>query len=365
MTTLIDRRTVLKGAGVGLGSLALAGAPRLARAAEKLKIGFVYVGPVGDFGWTYQHEVARQALQKAMADQVETSYVENVPEGPDAERVIEGLVRAGNGLIFTTSFGFMEATVKVAKKYPDVKFEHCTGYKRAENLATYSGRFYEGRYICGQIAAKVSKSGVVGYIGSFPIPEVVSGINAFMLGAQSVNPDMKVKIIWVNTWFDPGKEADAAKALLDQGADVIAQHTDSPAAMQVAAERGAHAFGQDSDMIKFGPKTQLSAIVNDWAGYYIERAKAAIAGTWTSTDTWGGLDSGMVVMAPYTNMPDDVKAMAAATEKTIHDGSYKVFTGPVVKQDGTVAAKEGEVLPDGEILGMNWYIKGVDESLPK
>jgi len=363
--TTFDRRTVLKGAGLGLGGLALAGVPGFAQAAEKLKIGFVYVGPVGDFGWTYQHEVARQALQKAMDAEVETSYVENVPEGPDAERVIEGLVRAGNKLIFTTSFGFMEATVKVAKKYPDVKFEHCTGYKRADNLATYSGRFYEGRYICGQIAAKVSKSGVVGYIASFPIPEVVSGINAFMLGAQSVNPDMKVKIIWVNTWFDPGKEADAAKALLDQGADVIAQHTDSPAAMQVAAERGAHAFGQDSDMIKFGPKTQLSAIVNDWSGYYIERAKAVIAGTWTSTDTWGGLDSGLVVMAPYTNMPDDVKAMATATQKTIHDGSYKVFTGPVVKQDGTIAAKAGEVLPDGEILGMNWYIKGVDESLPK
>jgi len=363
--TTFDRRTVLKGAGLGLGSLALAGTPRLALAADKLKVGFVYVGPIGDFGWSYQHEVGRLALQAALPDQVETSYVENVPEGPDAERVIEGLVRAGNQLIFTTSFGFMEATMKVAKKYPDVKFEHATGFKRAENVATYAGRFYQGRYICGQIAAKVSKSGVVGYIGSFPIPEVVSGINAFMLGAQSVRPDMKVKIVWVNSWFDPGKEADAAKALLDQGADIIAQHTDSPAAMQVAAERGAYAFGQDSDMIKFGPKAQLTAIINDWAGYYIERAKMVLDGTWKSTDTWGGLDSGMVAMAPYTNMPDDVKAMAEETQKKIHDGTYKVFTGPVTRQDGTVAVPAGEVLPDGEILGMNWYIQGIDETLPK
>jgi basic membrane protein A len=354
-------KSLVKGAILGLGLALAAGG---AQAAEKLKIGFVYVGPVGDFGWTYQHEVARQALQSALGDQVETSYVENVPEGPDAERVIEGLVRAGNKLIFTTSFGFMEATVKVAKKHPDVKFEHATGYKRAENLATYAGRFYQGRYVSGQIAAKVSKSGVVGYIGSFPIPEVVSGINAFMLGAQSIRPDMKVKIVWVNSWFDPGKEADAAKTLIDQGADIIAQHTDSPAAMQVAAERGAHAFGQDSDMIKFGPKTQLTAIVNDWSGYYIARAKAVLDGTWKSTDTWGGFDSGMVVMAPFTNMPDDVKALAEKTEASIKDGSYKVFTGPIAKQDGTVAVKDGEVLPDGEILGMNWYIKGIDDKLP-
>ena len=353
-------KSLIKGAVLGLG-LALAAT---AAHAEKLKIGFVYVGPVGDFGWTYQHEVARQALQKAMDAEVETSYVENVPEGPDAERVIEGLVRAGNKLIFTTSFGFMEPTVKVAKKYPDVKFEHATGYKRLDNLGTYAGRFYQGRYISGQIAAKTSKTGVVGYIGSFPIPEVVSGINAFMLGAQSVNPDMKVKIVWVNSWFDPGKEADAAKALLDQGADIIAQHTDSPAAMQVAAERGAHAFGQDSDMIKFGPKTQLTAIVNHWSDYYIGRAKAVLDGTWKSTDVWGGLDTGMVEMAPYTNMPDDVKAMAMETEKKIHDGTYQVFTGPIVKQDGTVAAAEGVVLPDAEILGMNWYIKGIDDKLP-
>src|SRR6185295_7311803 len=235
-----------------------------ANAQDKLKIGFIYVGPIGDMGYSYQHDVGRKAIEEAYKGKVETNYLENVSEGPDAERAIEQLVRSGHKLIYTTSFGFMDATVKVAKKYPNVMFEHATGYKREKNLATYSGRFYEGRYIQGVIAAKMSKSGVVGYIGSFPIPEVVSGINAFMLGAQSVRPDLKVKIIWVNTWYDPGKEADAAKALADQGADIIAQHTDSPAAMQMAEQRGIHAFGQDSDMIKFGPKAQLTALVENW-----------------------------------------------------------------------------------------------------
>src|SRR5437667_83786 len=219
-----------------------------ASAAEKLKIGFIYLGPIGDLGWTYQHELARQAVVKEFGDKIETTYLENVPEGPDAERAIEQLVRAGNKLIFTTSFGYMDPTLKVAKKYPNVHFEHATGYKRDKNMATYSARWYQGRYIQGQIAARMSKAGVLGYIGSFPIPEVVSGINATMLGAQTVNPNIKVKIIWVNTWFDPGKEADAAKALLDQGADVIMQHTDSPAAMQAANERGKFALGQGSGM---------------------------------------------------------------------------------------------------------------------
>src|SRR6202161_4480242 len=272
-----------------------------ASAADKLKVGFIYLGPIGDFGWTYQHELARQALVKEFGDKVETTYLENVPEGPDAERAIEQLVRAGNKLIFTTSFGYMDPTLKVAKKYPKVHFEHCSGYKRDKNMSTYSARWYQGRYIQGQIAAKMSKGGVLGYIGSFPIPEVISGIDSTMLGAQTVNPDIKVKIIWVNSWFDPGKEADAAKALLDQGADVIMQHTDSPAAMQIASSRGAYAFGQDSDMVKFWPKAQLTAIVDNWAPYYDDRIKLELANKWTSTDTWGGLKSKLVVMAPYTN----------------------------------------------------------------
>ncbi len=355
------RREFLRGTAV-LASLPLVA--RYAEAADRLKVGFIYVGPIGDFGWSYQHDVARKAVDQALGDKVETTYVENVPEGPDAERAIEGLARSGCKLIFTTSFGFMDPTVKVAKKFLDVKFEHATGYKRADNLATYSGRFYEGRYVIGQIAGKMSKKGVVGYVGSFPIPEVVSGINSFMLGAWSANPAMKVKIVWVNSWFDPGKEADAAKALIDQGADIITQHTDSPAAMQIAEERGVHAFSQDSDMIKFGPKAQLSGIIDNWSGYYIERVKAVLDGSWKSGDVWGGLGTKMVVMAPFTNMPDDVKTMAEATTGAISSGKLHPFHGPIYKQDGTLAVKDGAVLPDPDILGMNWYVKGIDEKAP-
>jgi basic membrane protein A and related proteins len=334
-------------------------------AADKLKVGFVYLGPVGDLGWTYQHEVARQALVKEFGDKIETTYLENVPEGPDAERAIEQLVRAGNKLIFTTSFGYMDPTLKVAKKYPNVHFEHATGFKKDKNMSIYNGRFYEGRYIQGVIAGKMSKAGVLGYIASFPIPEVIMGINATMLGAQTVNPNIKVKIIWVNTWFDPGKEADAAKALLDQGADVIMQHTDSPAAMQVAAERGKLAFGQDSEMIKFGPKTQLTSIIDNWAPYYIARVKAELDGTWKQEDTWGGLKSKMVVMAPFTNMPDDVKKLAEDTEASIVDGKLYPFKCPLVDQDGkTVECKGGDHLDDGQVLGMNFYVKGVDDKVP-
>ncbi|SEH46890.1 BMP family ABC transporter substrate-binding protein [Tardiphaga sp. 215_C5_N2_1] len=347
---------LLLATGLGLGA---------AVAADKLKVGFVYIGPVGDFGWTYQHEVGRQMLVKEFGDKIETTYLENVSEGPDSERSIEQLARAGNQLIFTTSFGYMDPTLKVAKRNPKVMFEHATGFKRDKNMSSYSGRFFEGRYIQGLIAAKMSKKGVLGYIGSFPIPEVISGINATMLAAQKINPDIKIKIIWVNTWFDPGKEADAAKALLDQGADVIMQHTDSPAAMQVASERGALAFGQDSDMIKFGPKTQLTAVTNNWGPYYVERVKAALDGTWKSEDTWAGLKEKMVVMAPYTNMPDDVKKMAMDTEAAIIAGTLKPFKCPIMGQDGKeVECKGGDALDPGQVLGMNFYVKGIDDKIP-
>jgi basic membrane protein A len=336
-----------------------------AAAQSKLKVGYVYLGPVGDFGWTYQHELGRQAVVKELGSKVDTTYLENVNEGPDSERSIEQLARAGHKLIFTTSFGYMDPTIKVAKKYPNIFFEHNTGYKREKNVATYSARFYEGRYIQGQIAAKMSKAGVLGYIGSFPIPEVISGINATILAAQTINPNIKVKIIWVNTWFDPGKEADAAKALLDQGADVIMQHTDSPAAMQIAATRGALAFGQDSDMIKFGPKAQLTAIINNWGPYYVERVQAALDNKWISGDVWGGLKSTMALMAPYTNMPDDVKKMATETQAAITDGKLHAFKCPVVAQDGkAVECKGGTHLDDGQILGMNFYVKGIDDKIP-
>lgn len=345
--------------------LLLAGSVSAASAADKLKVGFIYLGPIGDLGWTYQHELARQTLVKELGDKIETTYLENVPEGPDAERAIEQLVRAGNKLIFTTSFGYMDPTLKVAKKYPNVHFEHATGYKRDKNMSTYSAKWYQGRYIQGLIAAKMSKSGVLGYIGSFPIPEVVSGINATILAAQTINPNIKVKIIWANTWFDPGKEADAAKALIDQGADVIMQHTDSPAAMQIASERGKLAFGQDSEMIKFGPKTQLTSILDTWGSYYIERVKAELDGTWKSEDSWGGLDSHMFAMAPYTNMPDDVKKIAEDAQAAITAGKLHPFKCPVIGQDGKeIECKGGANLADGQILGMNFYVKGIDDKLP-
>ena len=336
-----------------------------ANAADKIKACWVYVGPIGDFGYSYQHDQGRKAVEKELGDKVETAFLENVAEGPDAERAIERLARDGCKIMFTTSFGFMDPTIKVAAKYPDVKFEHATGYKKADNVAIYNARFYEGRYVMGQIAAKMSKSGVAGYIVSFPIPEVVSGINSFMLGAQSVNPEFKVKIVWVNSWYDPGKEADAAKVLIGQGADIMVQHTDSTAPLQIAQDQGKLGFGQSSDMIKFAPKAQLSANTDDWDPYYVARVKMVLDGTWKSDDTWGGMDAGMVVLAPFTNMPDDVKAMAEESVAKIKSGELKPFTGPITKQDGTVVGEAGKPLPDGDVLGMNWYVKGIDDQLPQ
>ncbi|MGO4570843.1 BMP family ABC transporter substrate-binding protein [Microvirga sp. 2TAF3] len=355
-------RTII---GVLAGAAALALTAGGASAQEKLKIGFIYVGPVGDYGWSHQHDVGRKAVEKAFGDKVETTYVESVPEA-DAERPIEQLVRTGHKLIFTTSFGFMEPTVKVAKKYPNVKFEHATGFKRLPNLATYAAKFHEGRYIIGQIAAKMSKSGTIGYVGAFPIPEVVSGINSYFLGAQSVNPNIKIKVVWANSWYDPAKEADAAKALLDQGVDVIAQHTDSPAPLQAAEARGKYGFGQASDMEQFAPKAQLTAIVDNWSDYYVARVKAVLDGTWKSEDTWGGLAAHMVVMSPYKNMPDDVKKMAEETEAAIKSGKLNPFKCPVLKQDGTqVECKGNGALSDEQILSMNFYVKGIDDKLPQ
>jgi basic membrane protein A and related proteins len=350
---------------------ALAGAAALALfaggagAQEKLKVGFVYVGPVGDFGYSYQHDQGRKEMEKALGDKVETTFVENVPEA-DSERAIEQLARTGHKLIFTTSFGFMEPTVKVAKKYPNIKFEHATGYKRAPNLATYAARFHEGRYIVGQIAGKMTKSGTIGYVGAFPIPEVISGINSFFLGAQSVNPNVKLKVVWVNSWFDPAKEGDAAKALLDQGVDVITQHTDSPAPLQAAEARGKLGFGQASDMERFAPKAQMTAIVDHWGDYYIQRTKAVLDGTWKSEDTWGGLAANMVQMSPYKNMPDDVKKMAEETEAAIKSGKLNPFKCPVVGQDGKeIECKGNGALSDEQILGMNFYVKGIEDKIPQ
>jgi len=332
--------------------------------ADPLKACWVYVGPHNDGGYSQQHDIGRQQVAKELGDKVDAStYIENVAE-TDSERPIRELAQKGCKIIFTTSFGFMESTIKVAKDFPDVKFEHATGFMAAPNVSTYNIRWYEGRYVMGQIAAKMSKKGLAGYIVSFPIPEVVMGIDAFMLGAQSVNPNFKVKIVWVNSWFDPGKEGDAANVLINQGADILVQHTDSPAAMQVAEKAGIHAFGQSSDMSSFGPKAHLASLIDNWGPYYVKEVKAVLDGSWTSHQAWEGFKDDLVEVAPLTNMPDDVKAMATATIEKIK-GGWNPFTGPITKQDGSVAVEAGKTIDDGTLLGLNWYVKGIDDTMPQ
>jgi basic membrane protein A and related proteins len=337
-----------------------------ANAADKLKVAFIYVGPIGDGGWSFQHHTGLEAVKKEFGDKIQTTEVENVSEGPDAERVIDQLAAAGNDIIFTTSFGFMNPTLKVAQRYPKVKFEHATGFKQAPNMATYNARFYEGRYVVGLIVGKMTKTNTIGYIGSFPIPEVVMGINATYLAAKKVNPNIKFKIIWVSTWFDPGKEADAAKALAAQGADVIEQHTDSPAAMKFAEENKIYAVGQSSDMSAFGPNAHLTSIVDNWSPYYIKRVKAALDGTWKSSDTWDGIKDGTVVLAPWSKaIPADVVKMAEDARDGIAKGTLAPFTGPIKKQDGTVWLKDGEKASDKDLSSMNFFVEGIDGTLPK
>lgn len=359
---MISRRAL---AGAVLAAAALVGAgPVLAQG--KTKVGFVYVGPIGDHGWSYQHHQGLLALQKEFGDKIETKFVENVPEGPDAERVIDQLAADGAKIIFTTSFGFMNPTIKVAAKYPDVKFEHVSGFKQAANVATSNIRYYEGRYVAGILAAKATKSNTIGYIASFPIPEVVMGINAAYLGAKSVNPNVKFKIVWVSTWFDPGKEADAAKALADQGADVLFQHTDSPAAVRFAEDRKIFAVGQASDMSAFGKNAVLTSLVNNWAPYYIERVKAVMDGSWKSGDVWKGIGSGMLQIPAYgPGVSAEAKALADAAKDKIAKGELHPFTGPLKKQDGTEFLKAGEKIADKDLAGMAFYVEGIDGALPK
>ncbi|MBB4266628.1 BMP family ABC transporter substrate-binding protein [Roseospira visakhapatnamensis] len=363
---VLSRRSLAAGAAAGTLLAASGLSADRARAADPLKVGFVYVGPVGDYGWSYQHDQGRLALEADLGDAISTTYVESVPEGADAERVVAQLASGGHGLIFATSFGFMNATLKVAKSFPDVVFEHCTGYKRADNVATYAARFYEGRYVIGVIAGLMTKTNVIGYVGAVPIPEVVRGINAFTQGLRSVNPEATVKVIWVNSWYDPGKEREAAETLVAQGADVLSQHTDSPAPVQVAAEKGLYAFGQATDMSAFGPEAHLTAIVDDWRGYYIERTRAVLDGTWTSGDTWGGLASGMVAISDYnTALPDTVVAAAEAARTGIETGTLHPLAGPLTDQAGTERVAEGEAPDDGALLSMDWFVEGVQGQAPR
>jgi len=342
----------------GLGTAAI---------AADVKVGFVYVGPIGDGGWTYEHDKGRLAVEKHFGDRVETIYQENVPEGADAERVMTTMAMQGADLIFTTSFGYMDPTINVAKKFPNVKFEHATGYKRSDNVSTYSARFYEGRAIQGHIAGKMTKTNKVGYIASFPIPEVIRGINSAYIHAKKVNPNIEFNIIWVYTWFDPAKEADAAKALIDQGADVVLQHTDSTAPQAAAKEAGnVITFGQASDMGEYAPMPRVSSIIDDWAPYYVARTQAVLDGSWESVDTWDGIGPGMVGIGEISDaVPADVKAEALAMRDAIANGTYHPFTGPLKKQDGSNWLGAGETSDDGTLLGMNFYVEGITAEVPQ
>lgn len=335
-------------------------------AQDPTKVGFVYVGPIGDGGWTYEHDKARLAVEAEFGEKVETIYQESVPEGADAERVITQMALSGADLIFTTSFGYMDPTINVAKKFPNVKFEHATGYKQADNVSVYSARFYEGRAVQGHIAGKMTKSNVIGYIGSIPIPEVIRGINSAYIHAKKVNPDVEFKIIWLYTWFDPAKEADAASALIEQGADVILQHTDSTAPLAAAEKAGnVIGFGQASDMAEYKDGPRVSSIIDNWAPYYIDRVRAVMDGTWESVSTWDGISTGMVEIGEITDrVPADVKAEAAALRDAIAAGDYYPFTGPLKKQDGSDWLGEGETADDGTLAGMNFYVEGLTGDIP-
>lgn len=334
-------------------------------ADEPFKIGVIYPGPIGDFGYSYQHAESFKVVQEKFGDKVEIVNVEFVPEGPESEQIINKLAREGADMIFTTSFNYMNPTIKVAKQFPDVKFEHATGYKRADNVATYSSRFYEGRYILGLIAGNMTKTNEIGYIASFPIPEVIRGINAFEIALKKVNPDAHINVIWVNSWYDPAKEGEAARTLADQGADILVQHTDSTAPMQLAEERGIYAFGQASDMKNFGPKAQLTGIIDVWDPYYVRRVEEAMNGTWTSGDVWDGFNTGMVVMAEFNEaIPADVVALANEAIDGLKNGTLQIFAGPLKNQAGEEVVAEGAALTDADLLSMNYYIEGIDAKYP-
>ena len=361
---MMKRRTLLTTAALALSM----GLPGMALAQDKLKVGFIYVGPIGDGGWTYQHDQGRLAVEAAYGDKVETIYQESVPEGADAERVITQMVMQGAKLIFTTSFGYMDPTNNVAAKFPDVKFEHATGYKREHpNVATYDARFYEGRAVLGTIAGRMTKTNKIGYIASFPIPEVIQGINSTYLHAKKVNPDVEIVVTWAYTWFDPAKEADAARAMIDQGVDVILAHTDSTAPLAEAAKTpGIIGFGQASDMAEFKPSPRVASIIDNWAPYYIKRVGMVLDGTWEQTASWGGMPEEEVVIGEITDaVPAEVKAEAEAMIAAITAGTYHPFTGPINKQDGSVWLAEGEVANDGDLLSMMFYVEGITSEIPK
>ncbi|NKX44127.1 BMP family ABC transporter substrate-binding protein [Roseicyclus persicicus] len=350
-----------------LASAAIAAGLALPAAAQDpFTVGFVYVGSTGDMGWNFTHDQARQAMDAHFGEAVDTVFVENVAEGPDAERVLRQMILGGADMIFTTSFGFGEATNAVAGQFPDVYFEHATGYMREHpNVSTYSGRFYEGRAVIGHIAGHMTESNIIGYIASYPIPEVIMGINSAYLHARAVNPDVEMRVVWTYTWMDPAVETDAAQALIDAGADVIMQHTDSTAPQVVAQEAGIISFGQANDMFQFAPRPRVASIIDNWTPYYIRRVGEAMEGTWEQSDTWEGIPEGMVLIGEMTEaIPAEVRASAQAMIDAIAAGEYHPFTGPINRQDGTAWLAEGEIADDGTLAGMNFYVEGITGEIP-
>jgi len=335
-----------------------------ATAGDKTKVGFIYVGPTGDHGWTYRHDIGRQDVEKHFGDKVETTYIESVKYGPDAERAIRAMAKGGADIIFATSFGYMEPMLKVAKEFPNVKFEHATGYKQSKNMSSYGLRLYQARHVQGVIAGMMTKTNKICYVGAFPIPEVIREINTYYLGAKSVNPDVDIDIVWVNTWYDPGKEAQAAKVMIAEGCDMVAQHTDSPAPLQTAEKAGVLGFGQASNQYKFAPKAQLTATIDNWSPYYIQKVQDVMDGTWKSGDYFGHMKDDVVQMAPFTNMPAEVEAFAQKIKDGITNGKYFAFTGPIKDNTGKLQLKDGEIASDGHLNSMMYYVEGIDAKVP-
>ncbi len=346
-------------------SAAAPAASEAKKEAGPLKVAFAYVGPVGDAGWTFAHDKARKEAEASFGGKVKTSFVENVPEGADAERVIRDLVDQGNTVIFGTTFGYMEPMLKVAADSKGVKFEHATGYKTADNMRTYDSHTYEGAYLAGIVAGAMTKTKTLGVVASIPIPEVIRNIDSFTLGAQSVNPAVKTKVVWVNKWFDPPKETEAAQALIDQGADVLMQNTDSPAVLQTAEKAGKMAFGWDSDMSKFGPHAHLASAVVNWAPYYKKAIKDALDGTWKVEQNWWGVKEGAIDLVAISDaVPAATKAKVEEVKKGLADGSFVIWKGPLKDQAGKEMLKAGEAGEVKMLLGINFYVKGVEGQLP-
>ncbi len=332
---------------------------------EPLKIGFAYVGPVGDGGWSYAHDQARKKLEAEFGDKIQTSYVESVPEGPDAERVLRDMVTQGNKVIFGTTFGYMDVMQKLGEEFKDVRFEHATGYKTSENVRTYDSRTYEGAYLAGIIAGAMTKTNTLGVVGSVPIPEVLRNINSFTLGAQSVNPKIKTKVVWVNEWFSPPKETEAATSLINGGADVLFQNTDSPAVLKTAEEKGKRAFGWDSDMTAYGPKAHLGSAVINWLPYYAKATKDVLDGTWTTGQSWLGVKEGAIdLVSVAEDVPAEAKAKVDAAKAGLKDGTFVIWKGPIVNNAGQTVLDKDAVADDKFLSGINFYVKGVEGKVP-